>query len=601
MTTPTITENSAAALIARFLKARGVDRVFALCGGHIMPIWMRLDAEGIRIVDVRDERAAVYMAHAHAELTGGLGVALVTAGPGVTNAMTGIANAHVARAPVLVLSGTPPRRAGEPRRAAGHGACRVRAAAHALCAHRARAGAGAAGARRGGVARIRRRAASRDRCISTSRPTRCAARCRARVQLRRAFRAEARGPLLPDPDGRAGRGRAALVGAAAAGHHRPRRARRRRAAVAAARPPRRALPRHRREPRPGARRPSVGRRRDARHGDEPGRRGGDGRPPARLPARLRLAGGVRRRAASCASPTAPPSCATTGAARSRCSRTPAARARGDRSRLPATARRQPTANWARGAARAARRARRQAAGVDGNGARRQRRPMHPEPPARRAAASSCRRRRDRRRRRRRLPQLRARRPAGEHLSRPGLARLHRRRHAVRHRREPGAARTARSSVATGDGASASTRWRSTPRRATRRRCSSSSPTTAPGRSRCTTRQETHGKVVGTAPAVRRPRGDGARLRPAWRARRARRGPAGGDRPRAGRVAHIGRRCSTCWSRRRRCPRTPSRAWPGCPTCSRSVHGTTPSASGGRPMGPAPLLDSEFNFDITYLE
>jgi len=74
-----------------------------------MPIWMRVDAEGIRIVDVRDERAAVYMAHAHAELTGGLGVALITAGPGVTNGMTGLANAHVARAPVLVLSGTPPR------------------------------------------------------------------------------------------------------------------------------------------------------------------------------------------------------------------------------------------------------------------------------------------------------------------------------------------------------------------------------------------------------------------------------------------------------------------------------------------------------------
>ncbi len=105
----TISDNCAAALIARLLKARGVDRVFGLCGGHIMPIWMRLDAEGIRIIDVRDERAAVYMAHAHAELTGGLGVAIVTAGPGVTNAMTGIANAHVARAPVLVLSGTPPR------------------------------------------------------------------------------------------------------------------------------------------------------------------------------------------------------------------------------------------------------------------------------------------------------------------------------------------------------------------------------------------------------------------------------------------------------------------------------------------------------------
>ena len=110
MSISSVSEQSAAAVIARFLKARGVTRVFGLCGGHIMPIWMRLDAEGIAIVDVRDERAAVYMAHAHAELTGGLGVALVTAGPGVTNAMTGIANAHVARAPVLVMSGVPPRR-----------------------------------------------------------------------------------------------------------------------------------------------------------------------------------------------------------------------------------------------------------------------------------------------------------------------------------------------------------------------------------------------------------------------------------------------------------------------------------------------------------
>ena len=101
--------DSVAALVARVLKRRGVERVFALCGGHIMPTWMRLDAEGIQIIDVRDERAAVHMAQAHAELTGQLGVALVTAGPGVTNAITGIANAHVSRAPVLVLSGTPPR------------------------------------------------------------------------------------------------------------------------------------------------------------------------------------------------------------------------------------------------------------------------------------------------------------------------------------------------------------------------------------------------------------------------------------------------------------------------------------------------------------
>ena len=109
MKAATVSADSAAALIARFLKARGVERVFGLCGGHIMPIWMRLDAEDVRIIDVRDERAAVHMAHAHADVTGQLGVALVTAGPGVTNAVTGIANAHVARTPLLVLSGLPPR------------------------------------------------------------------------------------------------------------------------------------------------------------------------------------------------------------------------------------------------------------------------------------------------------------------------------------------------------------------------------------------------------------------------------------------------------------------------------------------------------------
>lgn len=109
MTIQSLSENSSAAVIARFLKARGVERVYALCGGHIMPIWMQLDRVGIKIIDVRDERAAVYMAHAEAQLSGGFGVAMVTAGPGVTNAMTGIANAHTARVPVLVLSGVPPQ------------------------------------------------------------------------------------------------------------------------------------------------------------------------------------------------------------------------------------------------------------------------------------------------------------------------------------------------------------------------------------------------------------------------------------------------------------------------------------------------------------
>ena len=96
---------SCAAWIARFLKARGVDRIFGLQGGHIQPIWDHAAQLGIRIIDVRHEVAAVHMAHAHAELTGDLGVAMVTAGPGVTNTVTGIANASLARAPVLVIGG----------------------------------------------------------------------------------------------------------------------------------------------------------------------------------------------------------------------------------------------------------------------------------------------------------------------------------------------------------------------------------------------------------------------------------------------------------------------------------------------------------------
>ncbi len=96
---------SCAAWIAHFLKNRGVDRVFGLQGGHIQPIWDNVARLGIRIVDVRDEGAAVHMAHAHAELTGQLGVAMVTAGPGVTNTVTAMANASLARAPVLLIGG----------------------------------------------------------------------------------------------------------------------------------------------------------------------------------------------------------------------------------------------------------------------------------------------------------------------------------------------------------------------------------------------------------------------------------------------------------------------------------------------------------------
>lgn len=104
MTGPTVAQ-----LIADKLHAQGVRRVFGLCGGHIQPVWDAVSRAGIEIVDVRHEAAAVYMAHATAELTGELGVAMVTAGPGLTNAVTAISNAFVARSPVLVISGRAPR------------------------------------------------------------------------------------------------------------------------------------------------------------------------------------------------------------------------------------------------------------------------------------------------------------------------------------------------------------------------------------------------------------------------------------------------------------------------------------------------------------
>jgi acetolactate synthase I/II/III large subunit len=100
---------SVAELVVEFLIAHNVDRVFGLQGGHIQLIWDQLAQRGIRIIDVRDEGAAVHMAHAHAVLTGQLGVALVTAGPGVTNCVTAMANAQLERVPVLLIGGCAPR------------------------------------------------------------------------------------------------------------------------------------------------------------------------------------------------------------------------------------------------------------------------------------------------------------------------------------------------------------------------------------------------------------------------------------------------------------------------------------------------------------
>jgi len=92
-------------LVVRALEQKGVEYIFTLSGGHIAPIYQHLLTSGIKLFDTRHEQAAVFMADAYARLTGKVGVALVTAGPGFTNAVTGIANARMAGSPVVVLSG----------------------------------------------------------------------------------------------------------------------------------------------------------------------------------------------------------------------------------------------------------------------------------------------------------------------------------------------------------------------------------------------------------------------------------------------------------------------------------------------------------------
>jgi acetolactate synthase-1/2/3 large subunit len=95
-------------LVAKALKAAGVEVIFTLCGGHILPIYDGCLDEGIRIIDMRHEQAAVHAADAWARLTGRPGVAVVTAGPGVTDSVTGVANAFRANSPVLVIGGQGP-------------------------------------------------------------------------------------------------------------------------------------------------------------------------------------------------------------------------------------------------------------------------------------------------------------------------------------------------------------------------------------------------------------------------------------------------------------------------------------------------------------
>ena len=91
--------------IAEVLKARGVQFLFTLCGGHISPILVGCKARGIRVVDVRHEVNAVFAADAVARLTGVPGVAAVTAGPGLTNSITALKNAQMAQSPLILFGG----------------------------------------------------------------------------------------------------------------------------------------------------------------------------------------------------------------------------------------------------------------------------------------------------------------------------------------------------------------------------------------------------------------------------------------------------------------------------------------------------------------
>ncbi|MCA9982044.1 MAG: hypothetical protein KDD89_14470, partial [Anaerolineales bacterium] len=95
-------------LVARSLAAQGVTTIYTLCGGHVAPIYEGCLNNNIQVLDFRHEQAAAHAADAYARLTRNVGVALVTAGPGVTDAVTGVANAYQARSPMILLGGAAP-------------------------------------------------------------------------------------------------------------------------------------------------------------------------------------------------------------------------------------------------------------------------------------------------------------------------------------------------------------------------------------------------------------------------------------------------------------------------------------------------------------
>ncbi|HZJ28666.1 MAG TPA: acetolactate synthase [Solirubrobacterales bacterium] len=95
-------------IVARAMASRGVSHLFTLSGGHIFSIYDGCKEQGIEIVDVRHEQAAVFAAEGFAKATRRLGVAALTAGPGVTNGVSAIAGAQANGSPVTVLGGRAP-------------------------------------------------------------------------------------------------------------------------------------------------------------------------------------------------------------------------------------------------------------------------------------------------------------------------------------------------------------------------------------------------------------------------------------------------------------------------------------------------------------
>jgi acetolactate synthase-1/2/3 large subunit len=91
--------------MATVLKELGIERVFGLAGGHVMGFFDGCLTEGITVHDTRHEQAAVHMAEGWALATGEVGIAAVTAGPGLTNAATGVVNAQLGGSPVVLICG----------------------------------------------------------------------------------------------------------------------------------------------------------------------------------------------------------------------------------------------------------------------------------------------------------------------------------------------------------------------------------------------------------------------------------------------------------------------------------------------------------------